>query len=382
MDIAELDVRISVDTVWYDPPMTTDAPALPLLPSRPEMLRAVRDHDGSFDGIFWFGVRSTGVFCRPGCRPPRSAKPENVEFFASIADCQSAGYRPCKLCRPTDRRGGTPAEIAQLIQDVEANPDLRLSPDRLRDRGLTPERVRRWFQEHEGMTFTAWCRARRLGHAHRALQQGASVDDVTLESGFDSHSGFREAYGQTFGQPPGKTGPSDPTPMTVTRIESPIGSLLAGATDDGVAVLEFADRGLPPARLEALRETFQVPILPGQHPHLTILSTELDEYFAGRRQAFSVPVAPRGTAFQRQVWTELGHIPFGATISYLDLARNVGRPTASRAVARANGQNPVAILIPCHRVIGKDGTLTGYGGGLWRKRLLLELERTGHWPGQ
>jgi AraC family transcriptional regulator of adaptative response/methylated-DNA-[protein]-cysteine methyltransferase len=376
-----LDVRIPVDTVCYDPAMTTDAPALPLLPPRSEMLLAVHEHDSSFDGIFWFGVRTTGVFCRPGCRPPRAPKPENLEFFASIADCQSAGYRPCKLCRPTDRRGGTPAEIALLIQDLEVHPDLRISPATLRERGLTSERVRRWFHEHEGMTFTAWWRARRLSHAYRALQQGARVDDVALGSGFESHSGFREAFGQTFGHPPGQTTASGPSPLTVTLVESPIGPLLAGATDEGVALLEFADRGLPAARLEALRETFQVPILPGRHPHLNTLTTELDAYFAGRRQSFSIPVIPQGTPFQRRVWTELGRIPFGTTASYLDLARNVGRPTASRAVARANGQNPIVILIPCHRVIGKDGTLTGYGGGLWRKRLLLELERTGRWPG-
>lgn len=361
--------------------MTTDAPALPLLPPRPEMLRAVRDHDPSFDGVFWFGVRSTGVFCRPGCRPPRPPKPENVEFFASIAECQGAGYRPCKLCRPTDRRGGTPAEIAQLIQDLEADPDLRLSPAELRKRGLTPERVRRWFQEHEGMTFTAWCRARRLGRAHQALQQGASIDDVTLGSGFGSHSGFRQAFGQTFGHPPGQVRPTDPSPLRVMLLDSPIGSLLAGATDEGLAVLEFADRGLPAGRLESLRKAFRVPVLPGPHPHLDTLATELDEYFAGRRRDFSIPVMPRGTTFQSRVWTELRRIPFGATVSYQELAQRVDQPTASRAVARANSQNPIVILVPCHRVIGKDGTLTGYGGGLWRKRLLLELERNGRWPG-
>ena len=133
--------------------------------------------------------------------------------------------------------------------------------------------------------------------------------------------------------------------------------------------------------LEAMRRRFGCAIVPGQHPLLERLREELNEYFQGGRREFTLPLAPRGTPFQDKVWQELRRIPYGQTISYDELARRIGQPTAQRAVARANGMNYVAILIPCHRVIGKDGSLTGYGGGLWRKRLLLELERTGRLPG-
>jgi AraC family transcriptional regulator of adaptative response/methylated-DNA-[protein]-cysteine methyltransferase len=132
---------------------------------------------------------------------------------------------------------------------------------------------------------------------------------------------------------------------------------------------------------ETMRRCFGCAVVPGEHRLLDQLRRELQEYFAGQRRDFSVPLAPRGTPFQEKVWHELRRIPYGETISYDELARRIGQPTAQRAVARANGMNRICILIPCHRVIGKDGSLTGYGGGLWRKRLLLELERSGKLPG-
>jgi AraC family transcriptional regulator of adaptative response/methylated-DNA-[protein]-cysteine methyltransferase len=163
--------------------------------------------------------------------------------------------------------------------------------------------------------------------------------------------------------------------------ESPLGALLTGCTDGGVCLLHFLDSLRQEALPERLAARFQLPVVPGEHPWLTRLGEELAEYFQGRRRDFTVPLASQGTSFQEQVWAALRQIPFGETISYEALARRVERPTAQRAVARANAQNQIAILIPCHRVIGKDGTLTGYGGGVWRKRLLLELERTGRLPG-
>jgi AraC family transcriptional regulator of adaptative response/methylated-DNA-[protein]-cysteine methyltransferase len=149
-----------------------------------------------------------------------------------------------------------------------------------------------------------------------------------------------------------------------------------------VCLLEFTDRRMLETNLETIRKRFRSPVVPGEHRWLKQLQTELKEYFAGKRKDFTVPLAPRGTEFQEAVWSQLRAIPFGETIAYDELARRVGRPAAQRAVALANGQNRIAILIPCHRVIGKDGSLTGYGGGLWRKRLLLELERTGKLPGR
>lgn len=159
-----------------------------------------------------------------------------------------------------------------------------------------------------------------------------------------------------------------------TRLTSPVGSLLAAASDEGLYLLEFVDDDLEPAGLRAIRRWFDADPVPGSNRHLERLTVELDEYFAGRRREFTVPVVLRGTPFQERVWQGLLTIPYGATRSYQDQAVHLGNPRALRAVAQANGDNRIAVIVPCHRVIGKDGRLTGYGGGLWRKRFLLDLE--------
>ena len=166
-------------------------------------------------------------------------------------------------------------------------------------------------------------------------------------------------------------------------LESPLGPLLAGASDEGICLLEYTDRRMLEKNLATMRQRFACAVVPGEQKWLTQLRGELAGYFAGQRREFAVPLAPRGTSFQEKVWHELRRIPYRDAISYDELARRIGQPTAQRAVARANGMNRICILIPCHRVIGKDGSLTGYGGGLWRKRLLLALERgEKSWPEQ
>lgn len=230
------------------------------------------------------------------------------------------------------------------------------------------------------MTFAAWCRAHRLAGAFRSIRAGATLDDAGFDAGFESPSGFRDAFLRTFGTPPGRARSREPA-VVVGWIPSPIGPFLGGVRDDGICLLEYADRRGLEHQLGTLRDRCRGALVPGGHPRLGQLQEELAAYFAGTRREFSAPVTPRGTPFQERVWEELRRIPYGETLSYEDLARRVGRPTGQRAVAQANGLNRIAILIPCHRVIGKDGELTGYGGGLWRKRLLLELERTGRLPG-
>jgi AraC family transcriptional regulator of adaptative response/methylated-DNA-[protein]-cysteine methyltransferase len=212
------------------------------------------------------------------------------------------------------------------------------------------------------------------------LRQGTTLDDATFESGYESHSGFREAFARAFGQAPGRTRENSER-VVVTMLESPLGPLIAASNDEGIVLLEYTDRRMLEQNLQRLRRRFACGVVPGRHVLLDRLSRELEAYFGGNRREFTVPLAVRGTPFQDKVWAELRRIPYARTISYDELARRIDQPTAQRAVARANGMNHVAILIPCHRVIGKDGTLTGYGGGLWRKRLLLELERTGCLPG-
>jgi AraC family transcriptional regulator of adaptative response/methylated-DNA-[protein]-cysteine methyltransferase len=354
-------------------PLVKDDQILPLLPPRAELERALKAKDASYDGVFYTAVKTTGIFCRPSC--PSRPNPENVEFFASVRESLFAGYRPCKRCRPLEVNGTPPAWVADLMARVEAAPDTRLKAADLRALGVTPERARRWFQQHFGMSFTAWCRGHRLAGAFTRIRKGEKLDDAVFDSGFESHSGFREAFNRTFGKAPGRAREQGERIVTA-MIESPLGPLLAGASDGGVCLLEYTDRRMLEHNFETMRRRFGCAVVPGEHALLTQLRSELVEYFAGSRQAFTVPLIPRGTPFQEKVWQELRRIPHGETISYDELASRIGQPTAQRAVARANGMNRICILIPCHRVIGKDGNLTGYGGGLWRKRLLLELERS------
>jgi len=338
------------------------------------MERAFREHDASYLGVFFAAVRTTGIFCLPTCTPPRQPKPENCEYFASVRAAVCAGYRPCKLCRPTELAGTPPEWVAALMRRVESEPGATLQAADVRVLGVSPERARRWFMENHGMTFTAWCRARRLSAAFTKIREGENLDDVTLSHGYESHSGFREAFAKTFGDAPGRT--RDGACLFTTMIETPVGRFLAATNDAGLVMFEFTDRRMLERHFETLRRRFQCPLVPGDHSHLAQVRSEIVEYFAGTRRDFTVPLAPAGTPFQEKVWAELRRIPYGQTISYETLAERIAQPTALRAVATANGTNRLAILIPCHRVIGKDGSLTGYGGGLWRKRLLLELERS------
>jgi len=350
---------------------------LELLPSATEMERAVQHKDASYDGVFFVAVRTTGIFCRPSC--PARSKPENNEFFFTIRDAVSAGYRPCKRCHPLEVYGAPPDWVTTLMQKRDAAPHSKITIADLRALGISPERARRWFREHYGMTFTEWCRGRRLADAFTQIRQGAQLDDAVFATGYESHSGFREAFNKTFGVPPGQSESSDYVAMQM--LETPLGALLAGAMEEKICLLEYADRRLLEQHYTKLRKQLGYPILPVTNAAIEQLRDELAQYFAGTLTEFTVPLMLHGTPFQERVWTELQHIPYGATISYDELAHRIGQPTAVRAVARANGMNCISILIPCHRVIGKDGQLTGYGGGLWRKRLLLELEQTGTLPG-
>jgi AraC family transcriptional regulator of adaptative response/methylated-DNA-[protein]-cysteine methyltransferase len=337
------------------------------------MERAFARKDAGYDGVCYVAVKTTGIFCRPSC--PSRPKLDNVEFFLSVKDCLLAGYRPCKRCHPLEANGTPPDWARELIARVDAAPDARFKAEGLRALGITPERARRWFQRHYGMSFAAWCRGHRLAGAFMRIRQGATLDDAIFDSGFQSHSGFRRAFGRVFGEAPGRSRATGDR-LVITILQTPLGPLLAGATDQGINLLEYTDRRMLEHHFNAMRRRFGCAVVPGRHPLLERLRNELKEYFQGGRRQFTLPLACRGTPFQEKVWQELRHIPYGQTVSYDELARRVGQPTARRAVARANGMNCLAILIPCHRVIGKDGSLTGYGGGLWRKRLLLELERT------
>ena len=348
--------------------MLFDAP----LPSHSEMQQAFLTSDSSYDGIFFTGVRTTGIFCRPSCRA-RKPLPENVEFFGSVREALFAGYRPCKRCEPTVPSEGAPAWLKQVVDAVEAHPDQRLQDADVRRLGVDPARVRRYFLQHYGMTFHAYCRGRRLTGALRQLRSGAALDDVALGSGWDSHSGFRDAFAKTFGATPGRG--TEAGCVITAAIDTPLGPLVAGVTDEGLCLLEFSDRRMLEAQLKRLQALLKQPMVPGEHPHLATTRDQLARYFAGTLTDFTVPLVFRGTPFEERVWRELTRIPSGTTISYAELASRVGSPGAQRAVGRANGMIRVSIIIPCHRVVNSDGKLGGYGGGLWRKHWLLALEK-------
>jgi AraC family transcriptional regulator of adaptative response/methylated-DNA-[protein]-cysteine methyltransferase len=344
----------------------------PALPSAEEMYAAVERRDASFEGVFFTAVRTTGVFCRPNC-PARTPARENVEFFASARDAIFAGYRPCLRCRPLEPAGAAPEWLRPLLAEIEADPNGRIRDAELRRRGLEPERVRRWFLRHYGMTFQAFQRGARLAGALARLRAGAAVTDTALDSGFESLAGFNEAFQRLLGTAPSRSAGAGL--LHARRILTPLGPMIAVASGAGLCLLEFSDRRMLEVQLKRIAKAFRAPLTPAPNAAVEQADEELAAYFRGGLREFTVPLAFAGSEFQRLAWRALQAIPYGETRSYGDQARAIGRPAAVRAVARANGDNPLAIIVPCHRVVGADGQLTGYGGGLWRKRFLLDLEQ-------
>jgi len=336
------------------------------------MLKAFLGRDSTFDGVFVTGVHTTGIFCRPTC-PAKKPRPEHLSFFGSSRDALLAGYRPCLRCRPMDPAGAPPEWLQPLLEAVEEDPARRWSDGDVRARGLSPERVRRWFKRNHGMTFQAYHRARRLGSALGRVQVGEAVGRAAFDAGYDSLSGFQDAFRRYFGAPPTRL--EGTAVVKVWRVPTPLGPMLAGATDEALVLLEFVDRRMLPTQVRRLRQRMGAVFVPDRNHVTERVEGELDAYFAGELRDFGVACGPVGTPFQREVWRALSDIPYGETRSYGELAREVGRPRAVRAVGRANGMNALAIVVPCHRVVGADGNLVGYGGGLWRKQRLLDFER-------
>jgi AraC family transcriptional regulator of adaptative response/methylated-DNA-[protein]-cysteine methyltransferase len=343
-----------------------------LLPPTETMYRAVVNRDPSFEGIFYVGVRTTGIFCRPTCPAKKPAR-ENADFFATPGAALENGYRPCLRCHPLDANGKPPELIERLRAEVERAPGGRLTDKELAAMSIDPSTARRQFKRYYGMTFQAYQRARRMGLALSEVRKGSSVDEARNGSGFESESGFREAFARIFGDAP--TAAKARAPLFAQRINTPLGAMIAVADDEGLRLLEFIDRSATKRQLSALRKQLRTNVVPGKHPHLEAARLQLADYFSGKNLEFNVPLAPVGSPFQLRAWKILQTIPAGQTRSYSWMAKRLGDANARRAAGRANGTNMICIIIPCHRVIRADGALCGYGGGLWRKKWLLQHEK-------
>ena len=332
------------------------------------------NRDSSFEGIFFVGVRTTGIFCRPTCSAKKPAR-QNVDFFATPNEAVESGYRPCLRCHPMDPNGHPPKLIERLRTEVERAPGGRLTDKELAALAIDPSTARRQFKRHYGMTFQAYHRARRMGLALSQVRQGGRVDEARNGSGFESESGFREAFTKIFGEPP--TNAKASALLLAERIDTPLGAMIAVADDKGLRLLEFIDRRATERELSTLAEAIANKCSPGK--------TSPSGSSRVRNWAIISQAKISNSMFH---WRRLGRrfncglgkfcnlFPVGETRSYSWMAKRLGDENARRAVGRANGTNMICIIIPCHRVIRADGTLCGYGGGLWRKKWLLDHERS------
>jgi AraC family transcriptional regulator of adaptative response/methylated-DNA-[protein]-cysteine methyltransferase len=341
------------------------------MPAAAEMKRALYSKDSTYDGIFYVAVKSTNIFCRPSC-PAKKPLEKNVSFYPSAKEALFAGFRPCKRCKPLSLKGSHPDWVNKLFEIADNSGTKRVHDYDIRNAGIEPARARRYFLKNYGMTYHAYCRSRRLGESLADIREGGTIDDAVFNKGYESHSGFRDAFFRIFGMPPGKAAGKDCIYTSLT--ESPLGSIILAATSKALCLAEFTDRRMLEYQVKTLKKYFKTAIVPGTNKIIEDAIKQLKEYFDGKRSKFELPLDFPGTEFQVKVWNELLKIPYGKTISYEELANKTGHRGACRAVGTANGMNRMAIIIPCHRVVNKGGKLGGYGGGLWRKQWLLNLE--------
>lgn len=335
--------------------------------------QALLQKDPDYEGIFYVGVNTTGVFCRPTC-PARKPKFDNCEFFNTPQAALLAGYRPCKRCQPLSVPNGASKVVKRLVEAVEANPEKRWTGKDFRELAVHESTARRQFKQRFGMTFVAYARARRMGLAMKQIRHGETVIQAQVDAGYDSGSGFRDAFTRIMGTPPSDL-QAHPKLLQAAWLDTPLGPMVAIGDEEALYLLEFVDRRGLEREVERLRRRLKAAIVPGKPKAVASVEVELKSYFAGNLQDFHTPLALVGSPFQRAVWNSLQHIPYGETRSYAELAVSLEKPTAYRAVASANGANQLAVVVPCHRVVRSNGELGGYGGGLPRKQWLLDHER-------
>ncbi len=336
--------------------------------------QALIDKKIEYEGIFFVGVKTTGVFCRPTC-PARKPKFENCEFFETAQQALLASFRPCKRCRPLSHPNHVSKLVQTLVEAVEKNPEKRWKDRDFRELSVDASTARRQFKRRFGMTFVEYARARRMGLAMKQIRSGERIIEAQLSSGYESDSGFRDAFSRIMGAPPSKIGNN--RIFKASWIDTPLCPMLAIADEQALYLLEFVDRRGLEKEVERLRQKTKSAIIPGHTKPIHEIKIELNQYFDGKLTEFKTPIIFIGSHFQKCVWEELKKIPSGETRSYLEVAIAVGKPSAFRAVAQANGANQFAIVVPCHRVINSNGELGGYGGGLIRKKWLLKHEKKG-----
>jgi AraC family transcriptional regulator of adaptative response/methylated-DNA-[protein]-cysteine methyltransferase len=343
-------------------------------PSDAARWAAVVARDKACDGKFVTAVMTTGIYCRPSC-PARRPKRENVRFYATCADAEAAGYRPCKRCKPREAASGhehakTVARACRLIEQAPEPPKLEELAEAV---GLSPYHFHRVFKAVTGVTPKAYATAHRQQRVRSSLQRSKSVTEAIYDSGFNSSGRFYAGAAQTLGMTP--TAFRNGGTNAVIRFavgECSLGHVLVAASDKGVASIMFGDE---PERLVCeLQDRFPRADLIGGDKAFKALVAKVVAFVEAPAASLELPLDVRGTAFQQRVWAALRAIPPGSTATYGEIARRIGKPQSSRAVGAACGANPIAVAIPCHRVVGSDGALTGYRWGVGIKRALLERE--------
>jgi len=340
----------------------------------PDRWGAVLARDSRRDGIFVFAVRSTGIYCRPSC-PSRRPRPERVVFFPLPEAAERAGFRACRRCRPGLAGQGDPrgAWLRRICRFIEAHPDARLA-ELSAVAGVSPHHFQRTFKRLLGITPRQFADARRLSALKAHLKGGRDVAEATYEAGYGSSSRLYERADGQLGMTPAtyrRGGRGMKIGYTIT--DSPLGRLLVAATERGVSAVSLGDDDV---HLEAaLRDEYPAAEIRRDERVLRPWVEAIVRHLDGRLPHLELPIDVTATAFQWRVWQELRKIPLGRTRSYLDVARAIGAPRATRAVAQACARNRVSILIPCHRVVGADGRIGGYRWGVERKEKLLARER-------
>lgn len=349
--------------------------ALPRYATDAERWAAVVARDSQADDLFYYAVRTTGVYCRPSCAA-RPAKRENVAFYPTNLDAQRAGFRPCKRCKPDQatlraRHAQLVADACKAIETQEDAPDLESLAERA---GLSRFHFHRLFKRVTGLTPKGYAKAHRTQRVQHALTKGARVTDAIYAAGYNSNSPFYASATQDLGMRPSDYRSSGQgTAIRFAVAQCSLGSLLVAASDKGVCAILLGDD--PDALVRDVQDRFRNAELIGGDREFERWVAKVIGFIEAPRIGLDLPLDLRGTAFQQRVWAALRKIPAGQTISYTELAKRIGLPSATRAVAQACGANHIAVAIPCHRVVRNDGSLSGYRWGVERKRELLIRER-------